>query len=92
MVNLITKDKNPIPIIEDVLVVLAFNIILEALSFPPPTTVLLKISRSSTYTRLLLLKKQVVIKREDLAYFSLWIKFKAIRQAENLRITLSKFI
>ena len=50
MVNLIAKDKNPIPVTEDVLVILAFNIILEALLFPPPTAILLKISQSSTYT------------------------------------------
>jgi len=70
-VNLIAKDKNPIPVIEDALVILAFNTILEALSFPPPIAVLLKISRSSTCTRLSSPKKRVVIKREDLAYLSL---------------------
>lgn len=90
--NLIAKDKNPIPVIEDVLIILAFNTILEALLFPPPMTVLLKISQSSTCTWLLLLKKRVVIKWKNLAYLSLRIKFKAIRQAENLRITLSRSV
>jgi hypothetical protein len=42
MVNLIAKDENPIPVIENALVILAFNIILEALLFPPPIAVLLK--------------------------------------------------
>ena len=77
--NLIAKNKNLIFVIEDVLVVLAFDIILKALLFPLPIAVLLKTLRSFTYIWLLLLKKWVVIKREDLAYFSLWIKFKAIR-------------
>jgi hypothetical protein len=88
-VNLIAEDENPIPVIEDALVVLAFDTISEAPLFPPPTAVSLKISRSSTRTWLLSPKKRVVIKREDLAYLSPRIEFKAMRQAENLGITLS---
>ncbi|XTI87945.1 hypothetical protein V2W45_1520405 [Cenococcum geophilum] len=57
-VNLIAEDKNPIPVTEDALVVLAFDTISEVLSFPPPTTVSLKTSQSSTRTRLLLPKKR----------------------------------
>ena len=42
-VNLIAEDENPIPVIEDASVVLAFDTILEALLFPLLTAVLLKI-------------------------------------------------
>ena len=92
MVNSIAEDKNPIPVTEDALVVSAFNIILEALLFPPLITVSLKILQSSTYTWLLSPKKRVVIKREDLAYFSPRIEFKVIRQAKNLKIIFFRSI
>jgi len=89
MVNSIAEDENLIPVTEDASVVLAFNTISEVPSFPLLTTVLSKTLQSSTRIWLSSLKKQVVIKREDLAYFSPRIKFKVIRQAKNFRITLS---
>ncbi|XTI82381.1 hypothetical protein V2W45_1337572 [Cenococcum geophilum] len=88
-VNSIAEDENPILVTEDASVVSAFDTISEAPSFHPPTTVSSKTSRSSTRTRSSSPKKRVVTKREDLAYLSPRIEFKAMRQAENLGITLS---
>lgn len=48
-VNSIAEDENPIPVTEDESVVSAFDTISEAPSFPPPTTVSSKTSRSSTH-------------------------------------------
>ena len=64
-VNSIAEDEIPIPVTEDASVVSAFDTISEAPSFPPPTTVSSKTSRSSTRTRSLSPKKRVATKRES---------------------------
>jgi hypothetical protein len=85
----IAEHQNPIPVTEDASAVSALDTISEASLFPPPTTVSSKTSRSSTRTRSSSPKKP---KREDLAYLSPRIEFKAMRQAENLGITLSRSV
>lgn len=87
-----TEDGDPTPLREDAPVASHFDAISEAPSFPPPTTVSSMTSRSPTRARSSSPKKRRVTKREDLAYLTPRIEFKAMRQAGSLGITLPESV
>jgi len=88
----IAEDEDPTPLKDDATVASDFDTISEAPSLLPPTTVSSMTSRSPTRTRSSSPKKRTVTKREDLAYLSPRIEFKAMRQAGSLGISLPESV